>query len=143
MHYGCTTPPQRTHQCYWAIERWTSSEILLIASTLFAMKPGIYLNRTSSLLGIRRVLLEGYLSVVQQHYLAFRGRYASTTAPRCFACALDFLYSSALCEICPNAEFIWSVFSRIRTEYGEIWSISPYLSVFSPNAGKYRPEKTL
>ena len=28
--------------------------------------------------------------------------------------------------------FFWSVFSRIRTEYGEIL----------PNAGKYRPEKT-
>ena len=32
--------------------------------------------------------------------------------------------------------FFWSVFSRIRTEYGEI-----LLSVFSPNAGKYGPEK--
>ena len=30
--------------------------------------------------------------------------------------------------------FFWSVFSRIWTEYG-------YLSVFSPNAGKYVPEK--
>ena len=35
--------------------------------------------------------------------------------------------------------FFWSVFSRIRTEYGEILYIS---SVFSPNAGKYEPEKT-
>ena len=44
----------------------------------------------------------------------------------------------------------WSVFSRIRTEYGEIRTISPYsvripdteyLSVFSPNAGKYGPGK--
>ena len=32
----------------------------------------------------------------------------------------------------------WSVFSRIRTEYGEILRIS----VFSPNPGKYGPEKT-
>ena len=31
--------------------------------------------------------------------------------------------------------FFWSVFSRILTEYG-------YLSVFSPNAGKYGPEIT-
>ena len=31
--------------------------------------------------------------------------------------------------------FFWSVFSRIRTEYGEILHISP-------NAGKYGPEKT-
>ena len=34
--------------------------------------------------------------------------------------------------------FFCSAFSRIRTEYGEILS----LSVFSPNAGKYGPEKT-
>ena len=31
--------------------------------------------------------------------------------------------------------FFWSVFSRIRTEYGEIRRISP-------NVGKYGPEKT-
>ena len=31
----------------------------------------------------------------------------------------------------------YSVFSRIGTEYGE----KLYLSVFSPNAGKYGPEK--
>ena len=36
--------------------------------------------------------------------------------------------------------FFWSVFSRIRSEYGEIQS--EYLvRVFSPNMGKYRPEK--
>ena len=28
---------------------------------------------------------------------------------------------------CPYSEFFWSVFSRIRTEYGEIFRISPYL----------------
>ena len=33
--------------------------------------------------------------------------------------------------------FVWSVFSRIRTEYGEILCIS----IFSPNAGKYRQEE--
>ena len=59
--------------------------------------------------------------------------------------------------------FIWSIFSRIWIEYGEIRTISLYsvrentdqkklciwtlftqcyLSVFSLNAGKYRPEKT-
>ena len=31
--------------------------------------------------------------------------------------------------------FFWSVFSRI-------WTDTPYLSVFSPNTGKYGPEKT-
>ena len=30
------------------------------------------------------------------------------------------------CMQCPNAEVFWSVFSHIRTEYGEIRSISPY-----------------
>ena len=28
--------------------------------------------------------------------------------------------------MCPNTEFFWSVFSRIRTEYREILRISPY-----------------
>ena len=35
--------------------------------------------------------------------------------------------------------FFWSVFSRIWTDYGEIWSISPYTS---PNAGKFGLENT-
>ena len=93
----------------------------------------------------------------------------------------------SLREKCPNLRsFFWPVFSRIRTEYGKIRSISPYsvrmrentdqkrlriwtlfvslriqsecgkirtrknsvfghfsyLSVFSPNARKYGPEKT-
>ena len=53
--------------------------------------------------------------------------------------------------------FFWSVFSCIRTEYGKIVSkygvfsgpyfpvfglTTPYLSIFSPNTGKYGPEKT-
>ena len=38
----------------------------------------------------------------------------------------------SLREKCPHTEFFWSVLSRIRTKY-----------VFSPNAGKYGPEKTL
>ena len=29
-------------------------------------------------------------------------------------------------EMCPYSEFFWSVFSLIRTEYGDIWSIFPY-----------------
>ena len=34
---------------------------------------------------------------------------------------------SELREKCrPYSEFLWSVFSRIRTEYGETRSISPY-----------------
>ena len=34
---------------------------------------------------------------------------------------------NTLREKSPNTEFFWPVFSRIRTEYGEILSISPYL----------------
>ena len=30
-------------------------------------------------------------------------------------------------EMCPYSELFWSLFSSIRTEYGEIWSIFPYL----------------
>ena len=41
-------------------------------------------------------------------------------------------------EKCPNTEFCWSVFSRIRTEYGEIQSISLYLVRMQENAGKIR-----
>ena len=44
------------------------------------------------------------------------------------------LTSKMLRKKCPYSELFWSVFSRIRTEYGE------YLSVFSPNAVKYGPE---
>ena len=32
----------------------------------------------------------------------------------------------SLREKCPYSEFFWSVFSCIRTEYGERQSISPY-----------------
>ena len=40
-------------------------------------------------------------------------------------------------EKCPYSEWLWSVFFRIRTEY-ERYLV--FLSVFSPNAGKYGPE---
>ena len=36
--------------------------------------------------------------------------------------------------------FFWAVFSCIRTECGDLLRKSPY---FSPNTGKYGPEKTL
>ena len=54
--------------------------------------------------------------------------------------------SFTLREKCLYLEFSWAVFSRIRTEYGEIRLISsysiqmrdntPYLSAFSPDVGK-------
>ena len=37
----------------------------------------------------------------------------------------------------PYLEFFWSVFFRIWTEYQKL----QYLSIFIPNAEKYRPEK--
>ena len=40
----------------------------------------------------------------------------------------------------PYSELFWSIFSRIRTDYGEVLRISPY-SVFNPNTGKYGPEQ--
>ena len=49
------------------------------------------------------------------------------------ACEALFMKYS-LRENSPYSEFFWSVFSRIWTEYGD-------LSVFSPNAGQYGPEK--
>ena len=42
------------------------------------------------------------------------------------------IYASMNCSVhkslhcLKSLEFFWSVFSRIRTEYGEMWSISPY-----------------
>ena len=29
-------------------------------------------------------------------------------------------------EKCPHSQFFWSIFSLIRTEYGEMWNISRY-----------------
>ena len=40
---------------------------------------------------------------------------------------LIYHYQDTLREKCPYSVLFWSVFSRIRTEYGEMWSISPYL----------------
>ena len=44
-----------------------------------------------------------------------------------------------LCEKCPNTEFF---LVRIFLHWDWIRRDTPYLSVFSPYAGKYRPEKT-
>ena len=43
---------------------------------------------------------------------------------------------------CPYSELLWSAFSRIQTEYGEIRSISPYSvrmrEIGDPNNSEYR-----
>ena len=36
---------------------------------------------------------------------------------------IKFNQSHTLREKCPYSELFWSVFSRIRTEYGEIYSV--------------------
>ena len=42
-------------------------------------------------------------------------------------------------EKCPYWEFFWSVFSRVRTEYGDIQSISPYLVQMRENRTRKTP----
>ena len=42
--------------------------------------------------------------------------------------------SFSLPEKCPYSELFWSAFSRIRTEYGEIQSISPHSFQMRENA---------
>ena len=37
------------------------------------------------------------------------------------------IFKFSLRENCPYSELFWAVFSYIRTEYGQIHSISPYL----------------
>ena len=39
----------------------------------------------------------------------------------------------SLREKCPNRSFLWSLFSCIRTEYGDLWSKSPYSVQISEN----------
>ena len=40
----------------------------------------------------------------------------------------------------PYSELLWSAFSRIRTEYGEILRISPYLARMPENADQNNSE---
>ena len=46
----------------------------------------------------------------------------------------------SLLEKCPYSEFSWSIFFRIRTEYGEIRSISPYLVRMRENTDRRNSE---
>ena len=43
-------------------------------------------------------------------------------------------------EKCPDSELLWSVFSCIRTEYGEILRISPYSVRMRENADQNNSE---
>ena len=53
--------------------------------------------------------------------------------------ALSFLTTPTLCEKCPDTEFF---LVRIFRHSDWIRRGAEYLSVFIPNTGKYRPEKT-
>ena len=46
----------------------------------------------------------------------------------------------SLLENCPYSELVWSAFSRIWTEYGQIWSISPYSIRMWENADQNNSE---
>ena len=46
----------------------------------------------------------------------------------------------SLREKCPYSEFFWSIFSLIRTEYGEILRISPYSVRMWENTGMKKSE---
>ena len=46
----------------------------------------------------------------------------------------------SLCKKCPYSEFFWSVFSHIRTEYGEIGNISSYSVQMRENANQKKSE---
>ena len=41
---------------------------------------------------------------------------------------------------CPYLELFWSTFFHIRSEYGEIWSISPYSAQMRENADQNNSE---
>ena len=47
---------------------------------------------------------------------------------------------NTLHEKCPYSEFSWPVLSRIQTEYGRIWSISPYLVQMRENMDQKNSE---
>ena len=43
-----------------------------------------------------------------------------------YALAFSICQYYTLRKMCPYSEFFWSVFSRIRSDYGEILCIAPY-----------------
>ena len=51
-----------------------------------------------------------------------------------------YCFFKSLSEKCPYSELLWSVFSRIRTEYREMRSISPYLVQLRENKDQNNSE---
>ena len=54
--------------------------------------------------------------------------------------SLSRLIYYTLCEKCLYSELFWSIFFRIRTEYGEMLRISPYLVRMHENTDKNNSE---
>ena len=54
--------------------------------------------------------------------------------------SLSRLIYYTLCEKCLYLELFWSIFFRIRTEYGEMLRISPYLVRMHENTDKNNSE---
>ena len=52
----------------------------------------------------------------------------------------QFCTTFTLREKCPYSELFWFVFSNIRTEYGEIRSISPYSALMRENMDQNNSE---
>ena len=52
------------------------------------------------------------------------------------------LKMDGLCEKCPCSELFWSVFSRIRNEYGEILRVSHSFFAFIPSGALFPFEVT-
>ena len=55
-------------------------------------------------------------------------------------CFLRQSWAPALRKKCPYSELFWSAFCRIRTEYEEIQSISPYSDRMRENADQNNSE---
>ena len=53
---------------------------------------------------------------------------------------IEYLLHYPLREKCPYSKFFWSVFSRIRIEYGEVLRISPYSVQMREDTGQKNSE---
>ena len=91
---------------------------------------------------LRRLLDMYILEAHQLRVCKFNVTYASSSSTiKVFPYLHVFLHKwkLSLREKRPNTEFFWSVFSRIRTEYAERRSISPY----SVKCGKIQAREKL
>ena len=92
------------------------------------VRPDLFSLKHHAISSIATINTKGSLKTCvkkfQEKVMKFR-RMVFVPHPKLNNCR-KLLLSKALRKMCPYLELFWSVFSRIRTEYGEIWSISPY-----------------